>query len=78
MTALVTGGPSGIGLEFCRALAKRGADIVMVSIQEKELAESCRALSETYGVKTHHLLLDLSGTTHRRKRLPSSTGKDSK
>ena len=32
----------------------------MVSIQEKELAESCRALSETYGVKTHRLLLDLS------------------
>ena len=60
MTALVTGGSSGIGLEFCRALAKRGADIVMVSIQEKELAESCRALSETYGVKTHRLLLDLS------------------
>ena len=60
MTALVTGGSSGIGLEFCRALAKRGADIVMVSIQEKELAESCRALSETYGVKTHRRLLDLS------------------
>ena len=40
MTALVTGGSSGIGLEFCRDLARRGADIVMVSIQEKELAES--------------------------------------
>lgn len=60
MTALVTGGSSGIGLEFCRDLARRGADIVMVSIQEKELAESCRELSEQYGVKAYSLLLDLT------------------
>lgn len=60
MTALVTGGSSGIGLEFCRTLASRGADILMVSIQEKELAESCREISDTYGVKTYSLLVDLT------------------
>lgn len=59
-TALVTGGSSGIGLEFCRTLASRGADIVMVSIQEKELLQACREISGTYGVRAFSLFLDLT------------------
>lgn len=59
-TALVTGGSSGIGLEFCRTLAARGADIVMVSIQEKELPEACAMLRDNYGVKAYGLMLDLT------------------
>ena len=60
LTALVTGGSSGIGLEFCRALAARGADIIMVSIQERELREECARLRDAYGVETCGMLLDLT------------------
>lgn len=62
LTALVTGGSSGIGLEFCRQLASRGADILMVSIQPEELAQSCRMLESDYGIKARSLLLDLTAS----------------
>ncbi len=58
--AVVTGGSSGIGLEFCRVLASRGADILMISIQEKELAEASEELQNAYGIKVFTLLLDLT------------------
>lgn len=60
LTALVTGGSSGIGLEFCRALAERGADIIMVSIQPREIAEACAALRADYGVQADGMELDLT------------------
>ena len=36
-TALVTGASSGIGLEYARQLAARGANLVMVSIDREDL-----------------------------------------
>ena len=59
-TAVVTGGSSGIGLQFCLELARRGADIVMVSIQERELEENCARLRDEFGVKAMPLTLDLT------------------
>ena len=50
LTALVTGGSSGMGLEYCRQLAQRGCRVLMVSNQ-RELLESLPAqLSAQYGV----------------------------
>lgn len=58
--AVVTGGSSGIGLEFCRVLAARGANLLIVSIQEKELAEVKAELTQKFGVEVHTMLLDLT------------------
>ena len=35
--ALVTGGSSGMGLEYCRALAGAGCNLLIVSIEEEKL-----------------------------------------
>lgn len=48
MTALVTGASSGIGLEYARQLAARGASVVLVSNQTSALETVCRELSEAY------------------------------
>ena len=48
--ALVTGGSSGMGLEYCRALAGAGCNLLIVSIEEeklKELKEQIKKISET-------------------------------
>ena len=39
LTALVTGGSSGIGLEYARQLLERGCRVIVVSNREEELAE---------------------------------------
>ena len=52
MVALITGGSSGMGLEFARQLAGRGYDLVLVSNQEQALAEAAQDLSATVAVRT--------------------------
>lgn len=59
-TALVTGASSGIGLCFCKELASRGADLVMVSNQQKELDETSAQITAEYGVKTFPFYCDLT------------------
>lgn len=61
-TALVTGASSGIGLEFCRQLARVGANLVMVSNQEAQLADCAREIAASYGVRVDSLCLDLTVT----------------
>ena len=48
LTALVTGASSGIGLEFSRQLATRGADVVLVSDQADELDAVRKELQGKY------------------------------
>jgi len=47
--ALVTGGASGIGLEFSRLLAARGYDLLLVGRSEEKLGQAASELIQTYG-----------------------------
>ena len=63
MTALVTGASSGIGLQYATQLARDyHTDLLLVSNQEKELAEVAADLAEKYNVKTVAKYADLSKT----------------
>lgn len=57
---MVTGGTSGMGLEYCRQLAAMGCNILMVSIQREFLETLPGELTTTYGVKVWGLYMDLS------------------
>lgn len=59
-TAIITGGSSGLGLEFSRALASRGYNLVIVARGEAVLAEVCRELSGKYHVRVRGISADLS------------------
>lgn len=49
--ALVTGGSSGLGFEFAKALAGQGADIAIVARRADRLAENKKEIEHTYGVR---------------------------
>jgi len=61
MVALITGGSSGIGLEFARQLAGRGYDLLLVSNREAELDEAQTALGSAFPVRVRTLAMDLAG-----------------
>ncbi len=50
-TALITGGSSGLGLEFARQLAALGCSLVLVSNREEELSAAAQALRTAYPVE---------------------------
>ncbi|HLV05128.1 MAG TPA: SDR family NAD(P)-dependent oxidoreductase [Actinomycetaceae bacterium] len=58
--ALVTGGTSGLGLEFARALAARGLALVLVARDEQRLAKTADQLRWRYGVEVETLAADLA------------------
>ena len=60
MRALITGGSSGMGLEFARQLAAQGHDLLLVSNQQEELAKTAAELSQAYGVKVIGRYQDLA------------------
>ena len=59
-TALVTGASSGIGLQFARALAARGHDLVLVARDRARLDAVAAELSSTFAVAADVLVADLS------------------
>ncbi len=58
--AVVTGASSGIGLCFCRELARLGCSLLMVSNQEAELQRYSAEIAQEAGVPTYALNLDLT------------------
>ena len=61
--ALITGGSSGMGLEYARQLAKKGYDLVLVSNRQEELAQVSEELSKAYSVRIVTRFQDLSAET---------------
>ena len=59
-TALITGGSSGIGLEFAREFASRGYSLAIVSNREADLAAAKESLERESGANVHTLFADLT------------------
>jgi len=59
-TAIITGASSGLGAEFARTLAARGANLVLIARREDRLIALAEELTEAHGVTVHPLALDLA------------------
>jgi len=59
-TALVTGASEGIGLEFCKILAGRGYNLILVARRERKLNEIALELSQSHGIQCTVVAADLS------------------
>lgn len=57
---VVTGASGGIGLEFCRDLASRGCNLLMVAIEDELLEDRAGEIRDTYNVEAVPLTLDLT------------------
>ncbi len=58
--ALVTGASAGIGAEFARFLAERGASVALVARRLDRLQAAAEELRTKYGAPTHAISADLS------------------
>lgn len=65
--ALITGASSGLGAEYARQLAAKGADLVLVARDRSALDELAARLRSTYGVGVDVLAADLLKPRQRAK-----------
>jgi short-subunit dehydrogenase len=61
-TALVTGASGGLGEDFARELAARGANLVLVARREEALRRVADGLEKEYGVSTLVIPADLAAS----------------
>ena len=66
-TALITGASSGLGAEYARQLAVRGADLVLVARDRVALDTLAERLRKTYGVEVEVIAADLLRPKQREK-----------
>ena len=60
MVALITGGSSGMGLEYARQLAAKGYDLILVSNREEELEAAAESLRRAFPVQVWPHFQDLA------------------
>ena len=58
--ALVTGASEGIGYEFCKVLASKGYNIVLVARTLKKLVAAAESLASSYDIETEVISCDLA------------------
>jgi len=63
--ALVTGASDGIGVEFCKELARRGYDLVLVARREQKLQDVAAALTAAHRVASTTPACSTTGTSTR-------------
>lgn len=56
---IVTGGASGIGVAYCRGLAREGARVVIADVNEALLGQTAQALSDE-GLEIHAVVTDVT------------------
>jgi hypothetical protein len=64
-TALITGASSGLGAEYARQLAAKGAHLVLVARDRDALDRLAKGLRATYGVEVEVLAADLLNARQR-------------
>lgn len=64
-TALITGASSGLGAEYARQIAAKGADLVLVARDRDALEELASELRSTHGVEVEVLAADLLDADER-------------
>ena len=62
-TAVVTGASSGLGVDYAKALAMRGANLVLVARRKDELEKLADELVKQFAVEVRTISLDLSDAT---------------